>query len=96
VIAIVTILGNLEKIFLILYIPYILEFFLKLRGMFQRESFAQLKEDGTLVPRYEKIYGLENLTVLFLNRLKIKTTERKVVWSLHLFQLLFVILAFIL
>ena len=96
VIAIIAILGNLEKIFLILYVPYILEFFLKLRGRFQKESFAQIQEDGTLKPRYDKIYGLENLMVLFLNKLKIKTTERRVVWSLHLFQLLFVLLTFVL
>lgn len=92
--AIITILGNMEKIFIILFIPYVIEFFLKLRGKFQKESFASLKEDGTLIPRYEKIYGLENLAVKILNALKIKTTERKVVFTLHGMQLFFVLLTF--
>lgn len=94
--AAIVIFANLEKIFLILFIPYIIEFFLKLRGKFKKESFAQVKEDGTLLPRYEKIYGLEHLAVRILNKLKIKTTERKVVLSLNLFQLFCVGLTFIL
>ena len=94
--ATIAIFANLEKAFLILFIPYIIEFFLKLRGKFKKESFAQVKEDGTLVPRHEKIYGLENLTVKILNKLKVRTTERKVVYSIHSFQLFCVILTFIL
>ncbi len=86
-IAIIAILANMEKAFLILFIPYIIEFFLKLRGKFQKESFAIVKEDNTLVPRHNKNYGLENLTVRILNKLNIKTTERKVVYTLHAFQL---------
>jgi UDP-N-acetylglucosamine--dolichyl-phosphate N-acetylglucosaminephosphotransferase len=70
-IAIIAIFANLEKIFLILFIPYIIEFFLKLRGKFKKESFAQITDNGTLIPRYKKIYGLENLFVSILNSLKI-------------------------
>jgi len=93
--AIIAITANLEKVFLILFIPYIIEFFLKLRGKFKKESFAQVKEDNTLVPRYKKTYGLENAMVKLLNKLKIKTTERKVVYSLHGLQLICVALSFI-
>lgn len=93
--AIIAIFGNVEKTFFILFIPYIIEFFLKLRGLFQKESFAKVTEDGTLIPKYDKIYGLENLVVLILNKLKIRTTERKVVYILHTFQLIFVILALV-
>ncbi len=92
-IGIVAITANIEKIFIILYVPYILEFFLKLRGRFQKESFAQVQEDGTLKPRYPKNYGLEHLAVRLLNKLKIKTTERKVVYLLYGLQLLFVMMA---
>lgn len=91
-IAIITILGNFEKAFIILFIPYILEFLLKLGGRFKKESFAQITADNTLVPRYKKSYGLEHLAVKLLNRLNLKTTERKVVYLLHAFQLIFVIL----
>ena len=93
--AAIVIFANLEKIFLILFVPYILEFFLKLRGKFKKESFAQIREDGTLIPRYHKIYGLENLMVLVMNKFKIKTTERKVVYALFGLQLIFVGFAFI-
>lgn len=94
--AVLAILANLEKVFLILFVPYIIEFFLKLRGKFKKESFARVQEDGTLVPRYKKIYGLENLMVLILNKLKVKTTERKVVYSIYLVQLICVVLTFLL
>ncbi|MEW5896437.1 MAG: glycosyltransferase 4 family protein [Nanoarchaeota archaeon] len=93
--AAMAIVANIEKTFIILFIPYIIEFFLKLRGRFKKESFAQVKEDGTLIPRYDKIYGLENLMVKILNKLNIKATERKVVYSLHLLQIICVFLAFI-
>jgi len=92
-IGIMAITANLEKIFIILFIPYILEFFLKLRGRFQKESFAQIQEDGTLKPRYAKNYGLEHLAVRLLNKLRIKTNERKVVYLLYGFQLCFVVIA---
>lgn len=92
---IIAIMANLEKVIIILFIPYILEFILKLRGKFQKESFAQVQEDGTLRPRYEKIYGLEHIAVRIFNKLKIKTTERKVVYLLHGFQLCFVIITII-
>jgi len=94
-IGVVAVFANLEKILFILFIPYIIEFLLKLRGKFRKESFANIQEDGTLRPRHTKIYGLENLMVLILNKLKIKTTERKVVLGLHLMQIVCILLAFV-
>jgi len=94
--SVIAIFANLEKLFFILFIPYIIEFFLKLRGKFKKESFAKIQEDGTLIPRYEKNYGLEHVMVNLLNRLKLRTTERKVVYSIYLVQIFCVVLAFIL
>lgn len=88
--AIISILGNFERAFLVLFIPYIFEFVLKLGGRFKKESFSKVTPQQTLVPRYKKSYGLEHLAVKLLNKLNLKTTERKVVYSLHIFQLLFV------
>ena len=65
------------------------------RGKFQKESFAVPQADGTLTPRYEKTYGLENGMVTLLNHVKIKTTERNVVYGIHLIELLCVLLAFV-
>lgn len=94
--AVIAIFANMEKIFLILFIPYIIQFFLKLRGGFKKESFALVKEDSTLIPGYEKIYGVENLTVRILNKLKVKTTEKMVVYALYFLELCCVGLAFVL
>ena len=94
--SVIAIFANLEKLFLILFIPYIIEFFLKLRGKFKKESFANIQEDGTLLPKYEKNYGLEHVMVNLLNKLRFKTTERKVVYSIYFVQLICVLLSFIL
>ncbi|MBI2145842.1 hypothetical protein HYU22_00700 [Candidatus Woesearchaeota archaeon] len=94
--AAIAIMANLQRVFLILFIPYILEFFLKLRGKFQKESFAKVQDDGSLTNQYDSIYGLEHLMILIMNKLKIKATERKAVYSLHAFQLCCVLLAVVL
>jgi UDP-N-acetylglucosamine--dolichyl-phosphate N-acetylglucosaminephosphotransferase len=88
------IFGNLEKMFIILFVPYIIEFFLKLRGLFKKESFATIQEDGTLKPRYTKFYGIENIAVRILNVFT-KTTEKKTVYLLYSFQAIFIALTFV-
>lgn len=60
-IAIIAILGSMEKIALFIFIPYILEFLLKMRSKFEAESFGDLKEDGTLEPKGGKIYSLTHI-----------------------------------
>ena len=72
------------------------QFFLKARGKFQKESFAKLKENGELTLRYDKLYGLEHVAVWFLKRCSLEVTERKAVWSLLIFQSLFALVALIL
>ena len=81
-IAIVAILGDVEKIALLLFLPYILEFFLKATGRFKKESFAKPSEDGSLDLPYERIYSLEHLTIAFLKKLKRKAYEREVVYAI--------------
>lgn len=89
------IFADLEKFFLILFIPYFIEFLLKLRGKFQKESFSNIKDNNTLSLRYDKIYGLEHLAIFVLNKIKFKATEKKVVYSIHGLQLVFVFLALV-
>ena len=57
------ILGNFEKIAVFIFIPYILETGLKLRGKIKKESFAKVNKDGTWEITEEKIDGLENLSI---------------------------------
>ena len=91
-IAIMAILGNIEKIAIFFFIPYILETILKVRGGLVKESFAKLKEDGSLENRYEKFYGLEHISVHLLNKIKGKATEKQVVLLINLFQILIIAL----
>ncbi len=94
-IAIIPILGNFEKLAVFFFIPYILEVILKARGKLVKQSFGLPKRDGSLDLRYEKIYGLEHFAILLLSKAGIKPTEKRVVLSIYIFQLLIIILGFI-
>lgn len=96
-IAIMAILGNIEKIALFFFIPYILETILKARGKLKKESFAKVNEDGSLEMPYDKIYGLEHLAIYILKKIKPskKVYEKDVVHLINFFQILVIILGFI-
>lgn len=94
-IAIMAILGNFERVAIFFFIPYIIETGLKLRGKLRKESFGNPREDDSLELRYNKIYGLEHLAILLLKKNNIKPTEKKVVYLIWLFQIVIIILGFI-
>ncbi|MBT3404854.1 glycosyl transferase family 4 [archaeon] len=91
-IAIIAILGNVEKIAVFFFIPYILETILKVRGGLKKESFGKLEEDGSLSLRYSKFYGLEHIAIYLLKKYNEKATEINVVRLINLFQLGIIIL----
>jgi len=95
VVAIVSILGNFEKIALFFFIPYILETFLKARGKLQKQSFGKPSKEGILKLKYNKFYSLTHISIFVLNKTKNKATERKVVLLLWAFQLMIIILGFL-
>ena len=97
-IACIAILGNMEKIALFFFIPYILETVLKLRGNLKKHSFARVNENGGLEMPYKKIYGLEHLSIYILKRIKSsgKVHEKEVVYLIHGFQLIIIALGFLL
>lgn len=82
------ILGNFEKIAIVVFIPYIIEVVLKVRGGLKKESFGIPRKDGTLKLPYDKIYGLEHLAIWVLGK---GATEKRVVYLIYLFQLLFIL-----
>lgn len=88
------ILGNFEKIAFVIFIPYIIEVILKLRGGLKKHSFGVPDKDGCLSLPYDKIYGLEHLAIKILNRFG-KATEKKVGYLIHVFQILFILIAFL-
>ncbi|MCK5043534.1 glycosyl transferase family 4 [Candidatus Pacearchaeota archaeon] len=97
-IATIAILGNIEKIAVFFFIPYILETGLKLKGKLKKESFAKVGKDGSLEMPYKKIYGLEHLAIYILKKIKPnkKAYEKEVVFIINGFQILIIILGFIL
>lgn len=89
----IAILGNIEKIAIIFFLPYILETILKLRGKLKKQSFGKPNSDGSLEMPYDKIYGLEHLAIFLLKRIKKnkKVYENEVVYLINGFQILIII-----
>lgn len=96
-IAVMAILGNYEYFAIFIFIPYILEVILKLRGNLKVQSFGIPQKDGSLESRPGKVCGLENLVIRILKRIKPsrKVYEFEVVLFINLFQVLIIILGFI-
>ena len=95
-IAVIAIMGNAEKAALYLFIPFIIEFFLKARGAWSMESFAKLKPDSSLTIPYKKIYGLTHAAIAFSRAFKKRVSETDVVYALYCLELLFVVVMFVL
>jgi UDP-N-acetylglucosamine--dolichyl-phosphate N-acetylglucosaminephosphotransferase len=94
-IAVSAILGNFEKIAVFFFIPYIIEVILKCRGKLVKQSFGKPQKDGSLDMLYDKVYGLTHLSIYLMKKLGIKPTERRVVLSIWAFQILVIIIGFI-
>lgn len=95
-IAIIAILGDIERIAVFFFIPYFIETILKLRGKLNKESFAKVNEDGSLNIPYEKFYGLEHISIFLLKKIKKsgKAYEKEVVYMINIFQILIICLGF--
>ncbi len=91
------ILGNFEKIAVFIYIPYILEAGLKLRGGLEKHSFGKPQKDGSLEMPYNKVYGMEHLAIKVLKKVKPsrKVYEKDVVHSLWGLEIFLIILAWL-
>lgn len=95
-IAIIAILGNIEKIAVFFFIPYIIETCLKVRGKLKKECFAKLNADANLEIPYDKIYSLTHLSIFILKKFKKKVYEKEVVYLINGFQILIIIFGFVL
>lgn len=96
-IAIMAIVGNMEKIAIFFFIPYILEVILKSRGRLNKQSFGKPNRDNSLEMPYDKIYGMEHFSIWFLKKIKKdrKVYEKDVVYFINLIQIAIIILGFI-
>ena len=77
-VAIVAILGNIERFAIMLFIPYYLEAFLKARGRFQPEWTGEVLEDGSLAVR-DKIFSVPHIAIKVLRKMKGSAREPEVV-----------------
>jgi UDP-N-acetylglucosamine--dolichyl-phosphate N-acetylglucosaminephosphotransferase len=89
------ILGNFEKIAVFVFIPYILETILKVRGKLKKHSFGIPNKDNSLEMPYDKIYGLTHLSIFLLKKIKSRVYERDVVYLIFAFQIVLCLLALI-
>lgn len=96
-IAIIAILGNIEKIAVIFFIPYIIEVVLKTRGKLEKQSFAKLNSSGYLETPYDKIYGLEHFAIKVLKKIKPSKNvkEQDVVYFINAIQIVFILIGFL-
>jgi len=88
----IMVMGHEEAFGVIIFIPWIIEFFLHLRRRFQVTDLGIVQKDGTLKAPYGK--RIFSLTHVIMN-LK-KATEKDVTVYLCAVEVLFVILAFLL
>ena len=84
------IVGNMEKFGLIVMIPFIIEFILKLRSKFKASCLGKLRDNGTLKPPYGKT--IYSLTHVIMNIKPMK--EKDVTIFLILIEIIFVLIAF--
>jgi len=95
-VAFMAIFGNFEKIAIFFFIPYILEVILKLRGGLKMQSFGKPNKDNSLELKYDKIYGLEHLSLFLLKKIKHKVYEKDIVYSIYAFQIIIIAIGFLL
>ena len=85
------IVGNMERSGILAMLPFIIEFFLKLRVKFKATCLGKLREDGKLDPPYgRKIYSWTHLLMNIRSM-----TEKQVTITLILIQLGFTIIMFL-
>ena len=86
------IVGNMQRLGIIIMTPFFIELILKMRSRFKASSLGKLRTDGTIENIYgKKIYSLTHV-VMNLGRF----TEKQIALTLIFVELLFVFLGFLL
>lgn len=80
----IAVVGNIEKAALIVSIPFIIEFFLKMRSKFKAQTYGKVTEHGKIISTSRKIYSIPH----FFTRSG-KFTEKQIVWFMILIELVF-------
>ncbi len=92
IMACMAILGNFEKLALLLFIPYYMDFVLGSRGKMKVEAFGKVNDDWTLEKPATKICDVAHLMIVILKKIKGKAYERDVTISIILFEVILAII----
>ena len=84
VIAVIAIIGNIEKAAIVASIPFFIEFILKLRSKFKAKSYGYYKNRKIMSYHNNKVYSLPHL----FTRTG-KYTEKQIFWFMILIELIF-------
>ena len=82
------VIGNMEKFAMLIFTPWIIEFFLKMRLKFKARSLGDLQLNGTLKAPYKKIYSWTHIWM----RLGVNT-EKKIALSMILLEIILIIIS---
>ncbi|HPC27227.1 MAG TPA: hypothetical protein PKX17_00715 [Candidatus Methanomethylicus sp.] len=83
IIACMAVLANMEKLALVAFVPYYIDFLLKARSRMKAEEFGKVQPDGSLRKPYERYYGLTHMLIDAISKLKGKAFERDIVVSCY-------------
>ncbi|MEM0285662.1 MAG: hypothetical protein QXW34_00785 [Candidatus Methanomethyliaceae archaeon] len=92
IMACMAILGNFEKLALILFIPYYMDFILPLRGRMKTEAFGKVNSDWTLDKPYPKICDVTHLAIVIIKKIKGRVYEKDVTISIIIFEIILAII----
>jgi len=93
-IATIAILGDVQKIAVILFIPFFLEAVLKARSRFAAETFGAVQRDSTLAQKYEKSYSIFHIILKWFPKLfRRKAREYEAVFIVLLAEIALVFIA---
>ncbi len=84
------VIANIEFFGVVVFLPWIIEAFLKLRSRFQASSLGDLQPDGSLAPQHDAVYSLTHVLMRF------DLTEKQLVIAAVLGEALLVVLALVL
>ncbi|MBU1135598.1 MAG: glycosyl transferase family 4 [Nanoarchaeota archaeon] len=97
-IASVAIMGNMEKIGIILFLPFLLDAVLSLspevRGKGKVEAFGKVNPDNSLDMPYDGVYDTTHLAIKVMKKLKSKVYEKDVTLFIYFLELIMVVLVF--
>ncbi|MCS7098387.1 MAG: hypothetical protein NZ922_05375 [Candidatus Methanomethyliaceae archaeon] len=93
IMACMAILGNMEKLALILFIPYYMDFIFGSRGRMKIEAFGKVNEDWSLDKPYHKICDVAHLAIVIIKKIKGKAYEKDVTISIILFEIIIAIIS---